>query len=391
MRRRAEVARHLQGEPRRRRHRARASRGSRSRCAGTHCSTALVTTTSASGGGVQSTTSSLLGVDPPLARRGHHLRRRVQALTAASGQRADSTPVRWPGPQPRSTTRRGATAPTRASRSWNGRERWSSKSRYSAGSQVVLTPNSTLVLFTRPDARWPRSARDAPDPRTASASVPGSARTCSTTPSRPATVRCTNHAPPPGRSRWCRLLIEPVTRSCTASGTRPGLGQPEAARRLVGDEDRARDRLDLARPRRRASAPPSQVALLIRCQPRRRGRPGSHSPREVATTCPPPATSATATHVLVGLQHDPLGQGGSAQQPVQPGHRTSGGARSLPERDTHVARRHRPQRDPVLLQRHEIAEELVVGVGLLDGVGALQPRLQLRDLRLHQREPHTRR
>ena len=51
------------------------------------------------------------------------------ASITASGQRSASVAVRLPGPQPRSTTRRGFSAPTRDVRSKKGLPRWSAKVR----------------------------------------------------------------------------------------------------------------------------------------------------------------------------------------------------------------------------------------------------------------------
>ena len=74
------------------------------------------------------------------------------ASSTAPGQRERSVSVRLPGPHPRSTTRRGDSAPMRATSSKNGRPRWSAKCRYCSGShmaasQVAVRPycNSTNV------------------------------------------------------------------------------------------------------------------------------------------------------------------------------------------------------------------------------------------------------
>ena len=69
---------------------------------------------------------------PPRSRCARHVAARAASIisglesrpiTSASGQRAASSAVRLPGPQPRSTTRRGDSAPIRAIRSTNGRPR----------------------------------------------------------------------------------------------------------------------------------------------------------------------------------------------------------------------------------------------------------------------------
>ena len=69
--------------------------------------------------------------------------------STASGHRCEGSRVRLPGPQPRSTTRRGDSAPTRDSRSKNGRPRWSAKARYTSGfhmTQIVLLACGPVIL-----------------------------------------------------------------------------------------------------------------------------------------------------------------------------------------------------------------------------------------------------
>src|SRR5664279_3122843 len=56
----------------------------------------------------------------------------------ASGHRRRSPAVSWPGPQPRSTTVRGWSAPIRSTSSKNGRARSSPWCRYWAGSHLII-------------------------------------------------------------------------------------------------------------------------------------------------------------------------------------------------------------------------------------------------------------
>src|SRR6478736_1042185 len=110
---------------------------SNSACSGTHCSAAFEITTSVSGLGDHSamvpTTASR-----PRSRAAATISCELStASTTASGHRCESVTVRLPGPQPRSTTRRGDSAATRAVRSKNGRPRWSAKARYTSGFHML--------------------------------------------------------------------------------------------------------------------------------------------------------------------------------------------------------------------------------------------------------------
>ena len=108
----------------RRRGRAAAQVVSSSRCVGTHCSGALLITTSASAGIVHVVTSCTRKSMPPIDSAAAIISGdESMPSTTASGHRSASSAVSVPGPQPRSTTRRGAAASMRASRSRNGRPR----------------------------------------------------------------------------------------------------------------------------------------------------------------------------------------------------------------------------------------------------------------------------
>ena len=75
-------------------------RGSSSRCCGTHCSTALLITTSVSGRGVQPATSARRASIPRTRAASTISAELSRASTSAAGQRAASSVVRLPGPQP---------------------------------------------------------------------------------------------------------------------------------------------------------------------------------------------------------------------------------------------------------------------------------------------------
>jgi len=93
-------------------------------CPDTHCNVALLRTTSASGGIVQAATSSTRNETPSTgAAREIISGDESSPSTTADGQRAASSAVRFPGPHPRSTTRRGEACSIRATRSTNGRPR----------------------------------------------------------------------------------------------------------------------------------------------------------------------------------------------------------------------------------------------------------------------------
>ncbi len=115
---------------------------------GTHWNAALLTTTSVSDEGCQASMSPTRNVTPggdADATQGAEADADADAdaiisgdesmpSTVAPGQRAASSAVSVPAPQPRSTTRRGASAPTRATRSRNGRSRSPANLPYCAGS-----------------------------------------------------------------------------------------------------------------------------------------------------------------------------------------------------------------------------------------------------------------
>src|SRR5690606_2450993 len=75
-------------------------------------------------------------------------------VTRAAGQRSASVAVRWPGPQPRSTTVVGDRCATWATRSWKGRARSASNFRYCPGSQLVVL----VVTVKDPGCGAPRHA-----------------------------------------------------------------------------------------------------------------------------------------------------------------------------------------------------------------------------------------
>ena len=120
-----------------------AQRWIRSRCVGTHCSTALHTTTSVSAGIDHVVASSTRNDARPDGSAAEIISGdESNPSTAASGHRSASSAVSAPDPQPTSTTRRGCSAPTRASRSWNGRPRSSAYRPYCVGSQRIRPPIS---------------------------------------------------------------------------------------------------------------------------------------------------------------------------------------------------------------------------------------------------------
>ena len=104
---------------------------------GTHRSTALASTTSVSGCGSQVVTSPRVASRPRRRAASTISGELSDASMVASGQRCRSVTVRFP-PQPRSTTWRGDSAPTRPTRSKNGRPRWSAKDGYC--SRFHVTP-----------------------------------------------------------------------------------------------------------------------------------------------------------------------------------------------------------------------------------------------------------
>src|ERR1700744_590432 len=115
-------------------------RGSRCRWSGTHCSTALLVITSTGPAGAHSRRSA----SSKVSRGGFSSRRAASIIsgelstpcTVAPGQRRARSAVRFPGPQPRSTTVAGSSAPTRAIRSANGRLRSSLNRWYWPGSHI---------------------------------------------------------------------------------------------------------------------------------------------------------------------------------------------------------------------------------------------------------------
>src|SRR4051794_22411208 len=75
--------------------------------------------------------------------------------TFAPGHRRASSTVRLAGPQPRSTTDRGSRAPTRVTRSRNGRPRSSANRRYCSGSHRMPPPPRRSILTSRYQADAP--------------------------------------------------------------------------------------------------------------------------------------------------------------------------------------------------------------------------------------------
>src|SRR4051794_5308589 len=248
----------------------------------------------------------------------------------------------------------------------------------------------------RPSAR----ATSAATWTTTARSVPASGRTCSTVPSRPGTLRWTNQAPPPGSSRWWRLRTEPSTRACTASGRCPASARRtrragrSASRTAGGPWPSVPSPAGISTASTAsttASAPLRHTARLTRCQPTRRGPSagsdpagGSHSPHDVTTRWAPSVVRATASTRSSGSSR-PANPSGT----TSPWSRRRSAARRVtgPPARSQVRSRLLAQRLRVLLQRHEVAEQLEVGVGVLDRVRALQPRLDLRDLLVDQRQP----
>src|SRR6188768_230229 len=128
--------------------RAENRRGISCSCPGTHCSTALAKITSGADAGCQVLTS-------PNSNWHGWEGKRLRALcsiaselsmpvTRAPAKRANKSSVELPGPQPRSIASLACSSGTRASKSWAGRVRSSSKRRYSAGSHVMPLPLGQL-------------------------------------------------------------------------------------------------------------------------------------------------------------------------------------------------------------------------------------------------------
>ena len=103
------------------------SAGSRSRWPGTHCSVAFETRTSTGSASpvTQSRRSATSNATAGVVSRAVSIISALESrpATCASGQRSTSRAVRLPGPQPRSTTEVGLSAPTRATSSTKGRPR----------------------------------------------------------------------------------------------------------------------------------------------------------------------------------------------------------------------------------------------------------------------------
>ena len=254
---------------------AASQRGSSRGCVGTHCSTALVTTTSVSGCGVQSTTSACWASIPALPGGGDHLRRGVQRVDRGRRPARGEQPGQVPGTAAEvdDAARGGRRRSGRAGRGTGGRGGRRSSGRASGPSWCV-----TVGRSARPPSGCGATIGGDLGAPARPASVPGSGRTCSTMPSRPGTLRCTNHAPPPGRSRWCAAADRRRRRgSCTVSGTRPGsTSRSRRGGRSVSSTAPSTtsdlDGLDHGRAR-----PSCQVALLTRCQPTRRAPPSARA------------------------------------------------------------------------------------------------------------------
>ena len=198
-----------------------------------------------------------------------HLRGAVERLDPASGQRAASSRGEVPGAaaQVDDAARARGARPGRAGRGRAGRGGRRRRGRPPGPRWCSPVIAVLLSASSAGDVRGDLARRRA-------GSVPASGRTCSTVPSRPGTLRCTNQAPPPGRSRWWRLRIEPSTRACTASGTRPASTRRNrragrsASRTAAGPPSVA---ISSSTASTTASAPFRHTARLTRCQPTRRG------------------------------------------------------------------------------------------------------------------------
>ena len=106
---------------------------------GTHWKAALLTTTSTPGSGRQPAISArtnrrLVGASERDRARSIIAGELSRPMMSALGHRSARVAVSVPGPQPRSMTRFGATAPMRPTRSKNGRSRWCRNSVYLPGS-----------------------------------------------------------------------------------------------------------------------------------------------------------------------------------------------------------------------------------------------------------------
>ena len=219
---------------------------------------------------------------------------------------------------------------------------------------------------------------------------PGPARTCSTVPSRPGDLAL--HEPGAAAGQ---VAVVPAADGALDPGVH-GLGDP-ARRRPAGSGGPGGRRAGRPGPSPRRSPPPRR--------PRRRrarrsstspGSPGAspagatpspsgtHRPQEVTTRCPPSAVGAVASTRSSGSSR-PAKPSGSPSPPQAGGRSAYAGTGARPHRPHRLL----AQGDPVLLQRHEVAEQLEVGVGVVHRVRALQPRLDLGDLLVHQRQPHA--
>ena len=222
----------------------------------------------------------LLGVDP----RARGRRPPSPATSPARSPRRPASarraaPVRWPGPQPRSTTRRGAVAPD-------------------PGQQVVERARAVVVEARgrAPGPSWWRSrldrglerlgaatvGGDEPAPTHAASSVPGSGRTCST------------HAVPAGHL----ALHEPGPAAGQRRGgagcgstPRPGRAPPPAPGPASASRSRrgARSAISTAP----VDRPPASGASITVSVPALPGRLADQVPADPAGS-PRPARAATA-------------------------------------------------------------------------------------------------
>ena len=267
----------------------------------------------------------LLGGDPPLARRGHHLRRRVQRahrrLRPAGGQHAGE--VAGPAAEVDDPPRRRRPRPGRAGRGTGASGGRRSRGRAPGPRWCSRLARRTLVACALRGATGRRRCRATC--RTAAVVGAGVGAHLQDH-AVAARHRCAARTRPHRRaaSRWCRLRIEPVTRLCTASGTRPGV----ASRNRRGGSSAMRtapSTVSRSAASTTVRVPDCQVTLLSRCQPTRRAPPSgsvSQSPSEVVTQRAAVDRARRGQHPFLGVQPaaEPGGQLGPAEQPLQLAH-----------------------------------------------------------------------
>ena len=353
--------------------RAASQRGSSSRCRGTQCRTALLTTTSVSGAGVQSTTSTRRASIPRRAGGGDHLRGAVDGLDhgvrpaggehGGAGARARSPDRRRGAGRARRCGGAGRGTGGPGGRRRRGRPRVP-RGAHASSAHGVQRPRpsvrATSAATCATTAPGPCRRRDAPAAPCRRARAPCAGRTRRRRRAARGGGGC-GSSPRPGRAR-------PRARV-------PGVGEAEAPGRAVGEQHRVRPvvrgELSTSSASTTASAPLRHTARLTRCQPTRRTPAAVSDPRGAATG--PTRSRRGGRRRPCGRRRAPARPASSRPRTPRAARRRAGGA--APPGGSRLHRSHRllAQRIRVLLQRHEVAEQLEVGVGVLDRVRALQP------------------